>query len=184
MGDLACLTQQDVGYESHHNHMWKGKHTLSLIYLNESLVHWVCYLMVRRPVCMFMVVSNDLFPRHVKCWSGKSRQHGWLGQIKSRSLAETEGEDRLWYGCFNSESRDCRLFLVEWFIFSHCVSSVIIDPLLNWANPFRKQTVKRSGNERAGLEVFMKVASPRTCEWQSVFSFYIFWRKQHGACSC
>lgn len=121
MGDLACLTQQDVGYESHHNRMWKGKHTLSLIYLNESLVHWVCCVTVRRPVCMFMVLSNDLFPRHVKCWSGKSRQHGWLGQIKSRSLAEAEGEDRLCYGCFNAESRDCRLFLVVIHFLPLCV---------------------------------------------------------------
>lgn len=116
-------------------------------------------------------------PRHVKCLSGGLRQHGRLGQIKSCTLSVAEGVDRLWSGCFNTESCDCHLFLVEWFIFSHCVLSMIIDPLLNWANSFANKLWKDKGirgQETLWLEVFIKVASPRTCKWQSASVFLHF----------
>ncbi len=96
-----------------------------------------------------------------------------LSQIKSCSLSEAEGEDRLWSGCL---SCDCHLFLAEWFIFSHCVQSVIIDPLLNWANPFANKLWKDQGmrgQETLRLKVLIKVAPPRTCEWQSVISLFL-----------
>lgn len=153
--------------------------TWSLVYLNEYLVHRVCCIVVsllETPVWMFMVPHK--WPRHVRCCCGGIQQRRRLGQIKSCSLSKAEGEDSLWSGCFNAESRDCHLFLAEWFIFSHCVPSVIIDPLLNWANPFANKLWKYQGmrgQETLRLEVFIKMASPSTCEWQPHFLKKLEW---------
>ncbi len=178
MRDLAYLTRCRV-WITPHWHVKRKAHGLS------GLLKWISSTLV--VLCTLSAYLKRL------CGCLQSQTMTWspwnvedadsLSQIRSCSLSEAEGEDRLWSGCL---SCDCHLFLAEWFIFSHCVQSVIIDPLLNWANPFANKLWKDQGmrgQEMLRLKVLIKVAPPRICEWQSVISLFV-WRNWSGACLC